>query len=83
MSAVDRNQCFSVKHILFVLCLELRGFESLGEQKIIIVIVVEMQTYDLSLDPRPTYGLTKVTGKFEQACLGMRRCLADLDLNLV
>lgn len=83
MSAVDRNQCFSEKYIPFVSCLELRGFESLGEKKIIIVIMVEMQTYNLSLDPRPIYGLTKVTGKFEQACLGMRRRLADLDLNLV
>lgn len=53
------------------------------KKKIIIVIMVEIQSCNLGLDPGPTYGLTKAIGKFEQACLGIRRRLADLDLNLI
>lgn len=32
------------------------------KKRIIIVIMVEIQSCNLGLDPRPVYGLTKVTG---------------------
>lgn len=48
--------------------------------KITVIILVGIQSCNFDLDQRPVYGITKVVGKFEQTCLGTRRC-ADPDLN--
>lgn len=57
--------------------LELRGFESLGENY--YCNLVEIQSCNFDLDLRPVYGLTKVGCKFEQTCLASRSS-ADPDL---